>query len=65
MTVSSLLLSSLDSFLVARGTAAGDGRGLDGTAAGVGLGDTAAGVGLGLVGGESRGLPVVAGWLCG
>ena len=45
--------------------AAGDGRGLDGTAAGVGLGDTAAGVGLGLVGGESRGLPVVAGWLCG
>ena len=45
------------------GTAAGDGLGLHGTAAGVGLGGTAAGVGLGLVGGESRGLPVVAGWL--
>ena len=54
------------------GTAAGDGLGLHGTAAGVGLGGTAAGVGLGgtaagvglgIVGGESRGLPVVAGWL--
>ena len=46
-------------------TAAGVGLGLDGTVAGVGLGldGTAAGVVLGLVGGESRGLPVVAGWL--
>ena len=43
------------------GTAAGNGLGLHGTAAGVGLGGTAAGVGLGVVGGESRGLPVVAG----
>ena len=40
-------------------TAAGVGLGLDGSAVGDGA---AAGVGLGLVG-ESRGLPVMAGWL--
>ena len=40
-------------------TAAGVGLGLDGSAVGDGA---AAGVGLGLAG-ESRGLPVVAGWL--
>ena len=59
-----------------RGTAAGYGLGLDVTVGGngldfdvtvggngLGLDATAAGNGLGLVGGESRGLPVVAGWL--
>ena len=46
-------------------TVGGNGLDLDVTVGGNGLGldATAAGNGLGLVGGESRGLPVVAGWL--
>ena len=44
-----LVAQQLVMVLVLYGTAGGDGK--------------AAGVGLGLVGAESRGLPVVAGWL--